>query len=157
MGLGPCAPATDWPGRCQSLELDSQTGFSRAHRTHPSAVHPWTGPQGLFLRGRRGPGGCSSASASGRRPAAASSGPQWQENPGGHRAVLAWRAPPSPPPSCQHSNWARAVGPLGSGKPRASVPSLRANPHRPEGEKSLPVLSHWQFRTWGLALRGKRE
>lgn len=42
-----------------------------------------------------------SASASGRRPAAASSGPPWQENPGAHTAVQAWPAQPSLPPSCQ--------------------------------------------------------
>lgn len=54
-----------------------------------------------FLHGQRGPGGCLSASASGKRPTAASSEPRWQENPGAHKVFLAWPAQPSLQPSCQ--------------------------------------------------------
>lgn len=47
------------------------------------------------LRVRTGPGGCWSASASGRRRAASSNAPPWRESPGERRAFRAWRALPS--------------------------------------------------------------
>lgn len=84
--------------------------------------HPLPSLTSLFLHVQRGPGGCLSTSASGKRPTAASSEPQWQENPGGHKASLAWLAQPSLRPSCQGSRQQEQLSILGSGGNLTSLP-----------------------------------
>lgn len=76
------------------LDLNRWTPGSNTHRD----THQWfhnIDDRPRHLRVRTDPGGCWSASASGRTPVASSSALPWPESPGERRASPAWRALPS--------------------------------------------------------------
>lgn len=82
---------TEHPG----LRSEQQRVVSNSTDRHTGTALNRRDQRPRHLRVRTGPGGCWSASASGRRRAASSSARRWPESPGGRRACRAWRALPS--------------------------------------------------------------